>query len=91
MGWLTYTVPDISFDGKVVYATITYVLYSIFLSVTSAPTTALKPAMTKSIDDRLSMGQIGYFVVIIAALLSQIAVQPLYKALGAEMMPGVFR
>lgn len=81
-GWLTYTVPDLSPDGKIVYATITYVLYSLFISVTPAPTTALKPAITKSIDDRISMGQIGYFIIIIGALFAQSAVQPLYKALG---------
>jgi sugar (glycoside-pentoside-hexuronide) transporter len=81
-GWLTFTVPDLSPDGKVVYATVTYVLYSIFMSIGSAPGTALKPAMTKRIDDRLSMGQIGFFVIMLGAILAQTAVQPLYKALG---------
>lgn len=81
-GWLTYTVPDLSPDGRVIYATITYVIYSMFMSVGAGPITALKPAMTKSIDDRLSMGQISFFLVMVGALLAQSAVQPLYKALG---------
>lgn len=81
-GWLTYTVPDLGPNERVVYATVTYVIYSLFLSIASAPSNALRPAITKNINDRLSMGQIAYFVVMVGALLSQIAVQPTYKALG---------
>ena len=81
-GWLTFTNFDLGPTGNVVYATITYFIYSIFMSIGAAPLTALKPAITKEIDDRLSMGQIGYFVIVICAMLAQIGVQPLYKALG---------
>jgi sugar (glycoside-pentoside-hexuronide) transporter len=81
-GWLTFTTPDLSPDGKIIYATVTYVVYSLFLSIVSAPVTALKPAVTKRIDDRLSMGQIGFFFVMFGAMIAQIGVQPLYKALG---------
>lgn len=81
-GWLTYTVPDLNYDGRVIYASVTYVLYSIFMSIGAAPITALKPAITKSINDRLSMGQISYFLVMIGALSAQVAVLPLYKLFG---------
>jgi sugar (glycoside-pentoside-hexuronide) transporter len=81
-GFLTFT--NFNFDptGKLVYVTVTYVLYSIFLSMIGAPCSAISPLVTKRVEDRLSMGQIGYFTIMIGALLAQIAVQPLYKAIG---------
>jgi sugar (glycoside-pentoside-hexuronide) transporter len=81
-GWLAFTDFGLSADGKVVYATITYVLYSIFMALGQAPGGALTPAMTKRIDDRISLGQMGFFLAMIGAMTASIAVQPLYKALG---------
>ena len=82
-GFLSFTSFNFESTGKIVYITITYVLYSIFLSMIGAPANAISPVVTKRIEDRLSMGQIGYFTIMIGALLAQIGVQPLYKALGA--------
>lgn len=81
-GWMTFTTFNFSPMGKLIYATVTYVLYSIMMAIGSGPLAALTPATTKKIDERISMGQIGFFTIMIGAIIAQIAVQPLYKALG---------
>jgi len=81
-GWLTFTDFNLSPDSKILYATVTYLVYSILVEAIHAPGSAVGPAITKRIEDRVSMGQIGYFLVVFGAILVSVAAQPLYKALG---------
>ncbi|RRJ64603.1 H+-glucitol symporter [Paenibacillus oralis] len=81
-GWFTYTNFNLGPTGNLIYATVTYFLYSLVFNLGSAPNTAMIPAVTKRIDDRASIGQIAFFLSIIGALAAQIGVQPLYKVLG---------
>lgn len=81
-GWLTFTSFNLSLNEKYVYVTITYTIYSLFLSIKQVPGAAMMPTITKRIDDRISMNQIGYFFVVMAAVFVIAGVQPLYKFLG---------
>jgi sugar (glycoside-pentoside-hexuronide) transporter len=81
-GWLTFTDFGLSGNAKLIYATITYFLYSTFKTLEIAPQMAIGPVVTKRIDDRMSMNQISYFLMMIAAMVASVAVQPLYKRLG---------
>lgn len=81
-GWLTFTDFGLSGSAKLIYATITYFLYSTFKTLEIAPQMAIQPTVTKRIDDRMSMNQIGYFLMMIAVMVATVAVQPLYKILG---------
>ncbi|MDM5327516.1 glycoside-pentoside-hexuronide (GPH):cation symporter [Neobacillus sp. CF12] len=81
-GWLTFTDFGLSPTGKLIYISITYLVYSILISIKYAPNTAVGPAITKRIDDRISMGQIGYILIMVGALFASLGFQPLYKALG---------
>lgn len=81
-GWLAFTNFNLTGNGKIVYVTITYILYSITMAIGAAPIAALTPAVTKRIDERVSMGQLSYYSVIVGALIVTMAVQPLYKVLG---------
>lgn len=81
-GWLTFTDFGLSGNAKLIYATITYFLYSTFKTLEIAPQMAIVPVVTKRIDDRMSMNQIGYFLMMISAMVASVAVQPLYKRLG---------
>lgn len=81
-GWLTFTDFGLSPSGKLVYITVTFIIYSILIASLQAPGAAVGPAVTKRIDDRISMGQIGYFLVMLAAIFISTAAQPLYKAFG---------
>ncbi|AJG98208.1 H+-glucitol symporter [Clostridium beijerinckii] len=81
-GWLTFTNFDLSPTGKIIYATITYFIYSTIKAFAQGPGQALVPAVTKRVDDRISMYKIGGFLVPISALLVVAGVAPLYKIIG---------
>lgn len=81
-GFLTYTNIDLSPTGKLVYVAITYTMYSIAGALTSGPSSAIIPAATKRVDERVSIGQISILSVMIGAILVSVVVQPLYKWLG---------
>lgn len=87
-GWLTFTSFNLSVNGKYVYITITYTIYSLFLSIKQVPGSAIIPIITKRIDDRISMNQISYIFVVIAAMFVISGVQPLYKFLGGSNSRG---
>ncbi|MEK4460596.1 MULTISPECIES: MFS transporter [Paenibacillus] len=81
-GWLIFTDFNLSPTGKIIYVSVTYLLYSIFSAAQQAPGNAVGPAITKRVDDRISMGQIGFFFIMIGAIVVSLGAQPLYKALG---------
>lgn len=81
-GWLTFTDFNFGPTGTLIYATITYLIYSILVSIKAAPYNAVPPAITKRVDDRISLGQYTYFSVMLAAILVTTFAQPAYKFFG---------
>ncbi|WP_138752162.1 MFS transporter [Paenibacillus sinopodophylli] len=81
-GWLTFTVPDLDEPGKMVYAAVTYVIYSLFASIITIPSQAVVPAVTKRIEERITIAQLGFLFILFGALIVQVGTVPLYKALG---------
>lgn len=81
-GWLTFTDFHLGTVGNHIYATITYFIYSGLKSIEQAPANALTPAITKSVEERVSINQIGYFMMMIAILFAQMGIQPLYTRVG---------
>lgn len=82
LGWLTFTDFNLSPGSKIVYITVTYFIFSVFFSVSSAPGYAITPAMTKRVDERVSIGQLGFLLPVLAAMVVSIGALPMYKALG---------
>lgn len=81
-GWLTFTNFHFGHNGQYIYATLTYLIYSICMAIAQAPGAALTPAITKRVDDRVSIGFYSYIFVMIGAMVVVIGGQPLVKALG---------
>ncbi|OMF37967.1 hypothetical protein BK133_02995 [Paenibacillus sp. FSL H8-0548] len=81
-GWLTFTVPDLGESGKMVYAVVTYAIYSLFASIITIPSQAVVPAVTKRIEERITIAQLGFLFILFGALVVQVGTVPLYKALG---------
>ncbi|MRH45115.1 MFS transporter [Aquibacillus halophilus] len=81
-GWLTFTDFNFGPTGTLIYATVTYLIYSILVSIKAAPFNAVAPAITKRVDDRISLGQFSYIAIMIAAIVVTTIAQPAYKALG---------
>lgn len=82
-GFLTFTTVDLSSTGKIVYVTITYLVFSVCMAIAQAPGAAMTPAMTKRLDDRISLGTFNYIFVMIGAMFVSIGALPLINALGS--------
>lgn len=81
-GWLTFTNVNLSPNGKLIYATVTYLIYSIGMALGQGPGAAMTPAITKRVDERVSIGIWSYVLVMVGAMVVVIGAQPLYKGLG---------
>ncbi|CUH97048.1 putative membrane protein [Propionispora sp. 2/2-37] len=81
-GFLTFTAFDLSAEGKLVYATITYFFYSVFIAIAQGPGAAMIPAMTKRLDDRMAVGIYSYVYVMLGAMIPTIGGLALIKVLG---------
>ena len=85
----TFTDPTIFFkniseQGKLIYVTVTYVLFSSTISIQSAPFQAILPTMTKSISDRINIGQLNSFFGMVSAMIIQAGTIPLVIAFGGN-------
>jgi sugar (glycoside-pentoside-hexuronide) transporter len=81
-GFLTFNPVSSIATGRTVYATITYIILSIFMSVGSAPGMGLTSSMTKRQDDRLTMQIMGFVWILILSVVAQVGSQPIIQALG---------
>ncbi len=50
--FLAFSVPDISPDGKLVYAYVTYIFLSFMYTVVNIPLASILPAMTDDVNER---------------------------------------
>lgn len=82
-GWLTFTAFQLSANNKLIYAVVTYSFYGGFMAITQAATSGMIPAVTKNLDDRISLGSYGFALIMIGAMTVSIGARPIYKVLGA--------
>jgi sugar (glycoside-pentoside-hexuronide) transporter len=80
-GFFTFTDPsllfgEISGNGKLIYATITYVIFSTLYSISGAATGGVQPLMTKSLDDRINIGQVNAIASMVGGILIASGVTP---------------
>lgn len=82
MGVLTFTTPDLSATGKLVYAYVTYIVLMMVYSANNLPYSALSGVMTGDVAERTSLSQYRF----VGAMLSQLVIQalalPMVHALG---------
>lgn len=88
-GFFTFTDPTLLFGGisetgKYVYVSVTYIIFSTLYSVCGAASGGVGNLMTKSIDDRVNMGQIGAFASMIAGILVVAGATPFVVAVGGS-------
>lgn len=88
-GFFTFTDPTLLFGsisetGMYVYASVTYIIFSTLYSVCGAASGGVGNLMTKSIDDRVSMGQINAFAAMIAGILVTAGATPFVIAIGGS-------
>lgn len=66
---LTFTTPDLSTTGKVIYASVTYILAGILYTGISTPITSILPNLTSNSNERVVLntfrmvgGNVGFFI-----------------------------
>jgi len=72
---LTFTVPDLSESGRLIYAYVTYIIFGIMYAAINLPLSSLLPSITSSSQERIVVntfrgigGKVGLFIVNGAAL-----------------------
>jgi GPH family glycoside/pentoside/hexuronide:cation symporter/probable glucitol transport protein GutA len=76
--FLTFTAFDLSPEGKLIYATITYFVYSVVLAVYGV----LGFAMTKRLDERMTLGIYNFIYAIVGSMIPVVGGFVLVKVLG---------
>lgn len=69
--WLTFTTPDFSPGGKLIYAYITYILLMTVYSMNNTPYSALNGVMTGDVNERTSLSSWRFIFAQIATILIQ--------------------
>lgn len=84
MGWLTFTTPDLSPQGKLAWAYLTYIVLMMVYSANNLPYSALSGVMTGNVGERTSLSQYRFFF----AMLAQLAIQGLALPMVARFGQG---
>ncbi len=79
---LTFTVPNLQGNAKVIYAFVTYIMLGTIYTVVNLPYGALATVMTRDADERVSLNSFRGFFSLISSVVTGGAMIPLVKALG---------
>ena len=71
LGVLTFTTPNLSITGRLVYAYITYTLLMMAYTIVNVPYSALMGVMTPNSHERTVLSQFRFFAAFIATILVQ--------------------
>jgi glycoside/pentoside/hexuronide:cation symporter, GPH family len=82
MGVLTFTTPDFSPSGKLIYAYITYTLLMVVYTVNNLPYSALSGVMTGDPGERTSLSQYRFVFAMLAAFMIQVGALPMVNYFG---------
>lgn len=79
---LTFTVPNLSGNSKIVYAFFTYIMLGTLYTLVNLPYGALATVMTRDADERVSLNSFRGFFSLISSVVTGGAMIPLVKYLG---------
>ena len=79
---LAFSVPDLGPQGKIIYATMTYVLLMLIYSANNLPYSALSGVLTGSMEQRNSLSAYRFVAVMVAQFIIQVLLLPLVLILG---------
>lgn len=77
VGVLTFTTPDLSLTGKVVYAYVTYTLMMMVYSAINVPYASLMGVMTSNIKDRTTLSTFRFIFAFAGSILVLATAEPL--------------
>ena len=83
----TFTTPDLSMTGKIIYAYVTYILLDFVYTAINVPYSALMGVMTSNARARTILSQFRFAAVFLGGLIIQYSVLRLVKVLGKGNEP----
>lgn len=86
IGVLTFSAPDLSVSGKVIYAYVTYILFGIAYTVVNIPYSSLTAALTQDPHERTILSTFRMVFAMLGAVLIAVVLLPFVKALGGGAM-----
>lgn len=81
-GFLTFSTPDLSASGKLVYAYVTYIVLMMVYSANNLPYSALSGVMTGNLGERTSLSSYRFVCAMLASLVVQGLALPMVKYFG---------
>ncbi|WP_254260216.1 glycoside-pentoside-hexuronide (GPH):cation symporter [Listeria fleischmannii] len=88
---LTFTTPDLSDGGKIVWAYVTYILVGIFYSCVNLPITSILPSLTNNPKERTVLGAIRQFGGTLGQIIVTVFTLPIVALLGSgDQQKGFF-
>ncbi len=79
---LAFSTPDFSYQGKVIYAVITYTLLLLLYAANNLPYSALSGVITGDMKDRNSMSAYRFVAVMFAQFFVQVFMLPIIESAG---------
>lgn len=84
MGVLTFTTPDFSVSGKIIYAYITYSLMMMTYSLINVPYASLLGVMSSDTKERTSLSSFRMIFAFLGSILALILIEPLVKLFSGD-------
>jgi GPH family glycoside/pentoside/hexuronide:cation symporter len=84
LGVLTFTTPNLSVTGKLIYAYITYTLLMMAYTIVNVPYSALMGVMTPNSNERTVLSTFRFFAAFIATIVVQYSVLRLVGKFGKD-------
>lgn len=74
---VAFTAPNLSLNGKIAYACVTYMAFGLAYSIVNIPYGSLQSSMTQDVQERTQLASFRQFGASLALLLTGVAVMPL--------------
>lgn len=81
---LAYTTPDLSHNGKLIYAAVTYTLLTLLYTVVNIPYCALGGVITNDPSQRISLQSWRFVLATAGGMLSTVLMMPLVHLIGGD-------
>ncbi|MCN8727196.1 glycoside-pentoside-hexuronide (GPH):cation symporter [Escherichia coli] len=84
---LAYSTPDLSMNGKMIYAAITYTLLTLLYTIVNIPYCALGGVITNDPTQRISLQSWRFVLATAGGMLSTVLMMPLVNLIGGDNKP----
>lgn len=88
---LAYSTPDLSMNGKMIYAVITYTLLTLLYTVVNIPYCTLGGVITNDPTQRISLQSWCLILATVGGMLSTVLMMPLINLIGGDNKPPGFQ